>query len=172
MKNKILYKKHGGIGETINWIVAFPLIIVILILFVFVSGVLAKKNNLLTENEIKLSTSTNNALNSERLFVLLNAPLDNGKTIKEGIIEWKISTDKEFQKEIKKKIEDKLNEVIKNICNKTTFEYVFFADYEPGEGKEWYIASGTIPHGDYQFSFANIFYNDKKINVKFYSRTC
>jgi len=74
--NKIIYNKSAEVGTTITWVIATVIIIVLMILFLSISGVIGPKGGLLSLNKIVTTPET-----QESLFGILNTEVKGRKII-------------------------------------------------------------------------------------------
>ena len=127
--------KKGSVGETLTWSVAFVIIFVIMLLFVGISSLLASQKAVLDFvgfdefSEINLEESLGSLGNQDKLFYIINSPVNENKNLKELIIEAGIKGGN-LNEEVKKNIEFSLNEV-----NDEDECYLFEMKYENDDSK-------------------------------------
>ena len=157
--------KKGQVGTTLNWFVAFSIIIFILFLYVIISGSLAGKKFIplvgIGENEIGFDPSKSNIKIQRNLFYLLEYPLNEGDSIKNSIIKYSILNDADLKKTLEKNIESILD-------NDEGFCYLFEIDTD-----HIYNGIGNVRNlDDFDFSQADLAFGDSELNVKLYSVKC
>lgn len=111
--------KKGAIAESLTWMVAFPLIVIILVIFVVLSsGFSVTKKIMSNENEITINELQTKFFNQRQISFILNYPLEEGD-VRDLIVGY-YNGDVE-EKKLKKVIE----EIILEECER---DYYFIMD--------------------------------------------
>jgi|SRR3989344_2631553 len=156
--------KKGAIGATITWMVAFVIIFLIMVLFITFTGILAGKKfaPIVGEgrSEIRVPESMDNLNTQRKLLYLFNAPLDDGSTIKELIVNWNLTGNPEIKDKIIKNVKSILEEQKEN-CYSLKVNDIFLY-----KSDKISLGEGSEP------SEAYIFLNNQKINIKLYFKRC
>lgn len=169
MKLKKISKK-AQIGITLTWFVAFVIVFFVMLVFLALTALLAAEKSILSlggilggKNNIESQKNSDNLASQRKLFFLLNSPLDD-KTVKEEIIEWKITDSEEIRNKVVSVVKESLKKQGSEDCS------VFMAD----SGKIILNSFSSMDATDIntnKFSL-DIFYNNQKVNAAAYSGKC
>lgn len=185
MKNKkIIFGKRGEMGETITWIGALPLIFILLVIFLVIAGALAAGSAIPIigkgKSSIEISEANYISNSQNMLFVVLDSPFENGKSVKDGIIEWKVSGNEETKEKLEEKIKEISEENLKSregaIPEDVKVGECYFFEASSNDNEdEKKIFVGNIGGTRAYFpgsAKADIFYDNKKIEILFYYGEC
>ncbi len=152
--NKLIFlkSKKATLGKTLTWVSSFIMIFFVISGMVVIAIILSgSKVVSFQKNVITLDEESNlEDLQSQRNLVrVLNTPTDEGETIKDLILEWKVLDDKDAKEKIKEQVE--------NILDKEEINsYLFTVDYDSSDLFGDYI---LINKDVSVYDYDNVLYN-------------
>jgi len=164
---KNLKSKKAQIGKTITWFASFIVVFFIMLLFVAGCAALSGQKFLSREKNVihlEEEPGLENLEDQMQLLKLLNTITEDGKTVKDTILEWKLSHDNN----VKIKAENEIKNILDN--DEDITQYLFKVNHHPGVPEEDYMVLSGEAIG---FIFEegpklNLFLNGQAINVELY----
>lgn len=155
--------KRAAVGETLTWMFAVIIIFFMIIIFLAFTSFLALNKESLgissKENDMDRSIiKTTEDLETQRqLFYLINSPLEGKTTLKNLILNWKLTGSQQYKEKISANLRNLLEE---RGC------YLFRVD-----GVTLYSKSMRISE-DSNIARTTLFFDNKKIDLELYSKKC
>jgi len=172
----MLFKNiKGQIGQTITWSAASLILFIIMVLFIMATLFLSTQKDLNNSNQVEgiFFENSGNFKSQQTLFYLLNFPINENKTLRDLIFEWRFSDFKE----------DDLKQQIKEILDSIAEEdecYYFALNYNsllPDKGilikktKRTLTSKSDLDLKKQSFKLS-LFKNNQEINLKLYLGEC